>query len=237
LGDVVIESDNVFKSFGDRLLIEKMSFRFPSGGIVGVIGPNGAGKTTLLKMIIGSEKPDSGKFKIGETVRLAYVDQNRDALHGEKTVWEEISEGEETLTLGPRKVNSRAYVASFNFLGSDQQKKVKNLSGGERNRVLLAKMLKEGANVLLLDEPTNDLDVNTLRALEESLDAFAGCAVIVSHDRWFLDRIATHILAFEGESQVTWFDGNFSDYEVDRRRRLGQDAAVPHRIRYKQLKR
>jgi energy-dependent translational throttle protein EttA len=237
LGDVVIECEGVSKSFGERLLFEGMSFRFPSGGIVGIIGPNGAGKTTLLRMIIGTERPDTGMFKIGETVSLAYVDQSRETLDGEKNVWEEISGEQELLTLGSRKINSRAYVASFNFLGSDQQKKVKQLSGGERNRVHLSKMLKQGANVLLLDEPTNDLDVNTLRALEEALESFAGCAVIVSHDRWFLDRVATHILAFEGESQVQWFEGNFSDYEADKRRRLGQDATIPHRIRYKSLKR
>jgi ATP-binding cassette ChvD family protein len=237
LGDVVIECKGVSKSFGDRLLIDNATFMAPPGSIVGVIGPNGAGKTTLLKLITGQESPDSGTFKIGETVKLAYVDQSREALDGEKTVWEEISGGEETLALGARRLNSRAYVASFNFLGTDQQKKVQNLSGGERNRVLLAKMLKEGANVLLLDEPTNDLDVNTLRALEEALDNFAGSAIVVSHDRWFLDRIATHILAFEGDSQVRFFDGNFSDYEADRRQRLGTDADTPHRIRYKPLTR
>ena len=235
LGDLVIECRDASKAYGDRILFEKLTFDFPSGGIVGVIGPNGAGKTTLLRMIIGSEKPDSGAFRIGETVRLGYVDQSRESLDPEKSVWEEISGGEETLTLGTRRMNSRAYVASLNFAGSDQQKKVKSLSGGERNRVHLAKMLKEGANVLLLDEPTNDLDVNTLRALEEALEAFAGCAVIVSHDRWFLDRVATHILAFEGDSQVTWFSGNYSDYETDRRRRLPGGADTPHRIHYKKL--
>ena len=235
LGDLVIECREASKAYGDRILFEKLTFDFPSGGIVGVIGPNGAGKTTLLRMIIGSEKPDSGTLRIGETVRLGYVDQSRESLDPEKSVWEEISAGEETLTLGTRRMNSRAYVASLNFAGSDQQKKVKSLSGGERNRVHLAKMLKEGANVLLLDEPTNDLDVNTLRALEEALEAFAGCAVIVSHDRWFLDRVATHILAFEGDSQVTWFSGNYSDYETDRRRRLPGGADTPHRIHYKKL--
>jgi ATP-binding cassette ChvD family protein len=237
LGDLVIECREASKSYGDRILFENLTFNFPSGGIVGVIGPNGAGKTTLLRMIIGWEKPDAGALRIGETARLGYVDQSRESLDPEKSVWEEISGGEETLTLGKRNMNSRAYVASFNFLGSDQQKKVKALSGGERNRVHLAKMLKEGANVLLLDEPTNDLDVNTLRALEEALEAFAGCAVIVSHDRWFLDRVATHILAFEGDSQVTWFSGNYSDYESDRRRRLPGGADTPHRIHYKKLTR
>ncbi len=237
LGDVVIECKGVSKSFGDRLLIDNATFTVPPGSIVGVIGPNGAGKTTLLRMITGHESPDTGTFKLGETVKLAYVEQSRETLDGEKTAWEEISGGEESLLLGQRKMNSRAYVASFNFLGADQQKKVKSLSGGERNRVLLAKMLKEGANVILLDEPTNDLDVNTLRALEEALDNFAGSAIVVSHDRWFLDRIATHILAFEGESQARFFDGNFSDYEEDRHKRLGLAADMPHRIRYKPLKR
>jgi sulfate-transporting ATPase len=237
LGDVVIECQGVAKSFDDRLLFEDMSFAIPPGSLLGVIGPNGAGKTTLLKLITGAERPDAGTIKIGQTVKLAYVEQMRDTLDGEKTAWEEISGGEETITLGPRKMNSRAYVASFNFLGSDQQKKVKALSGGERNRVLLAKMLKEGANVLLLDEPTNDLDVNTLRALEEALEAFAGCAIIVSHDRWFLDRVATHILAFEEDGSVNWSLGNFSDYEADRRKRLGQAAEMPHRLKYKNLKR
>jgi ATPase subunit of ABC transporter with duplicated ATPase domains len=227
----------VTKAYGDHVLFEDLTFDLPPGGIVGVIGPNGAGKTTLLKMIIGVEQPDAGTIRVGETVKLGYVDQSRDTLNNDNTVWEEISGGEDTLMLGARRVNSRAYVASFNFLGSDQQKKVGALSGGERNRVHLAKMLKGGANVLLLDEPTNDLDVNTLRALEEALEAFAGCAVIVSHDRWFLDRVATHVLAFEGESQVTWFNGNFSDYEADRRRRLGIAADIPHRIKYKKLTR
>ncbi|MBI5052323.1 MAG: energy-dependent translational throttle protein EttA [Chloroflexi bacterium] len=237
LGDVVIEAKKVSKAYDDKLLIENMTFQLPSGCIVGVIGPNGAGKTTLMRMITAQEKPDSGTFKIGETVQLAYVDQSRDTLDGEKNVWEEISGGEELITLGARKMNSRAYVASFNFLGTDQQKKVGSLSGGERNRVHLAKILKQGANVLLLDEPTNDLDVNTLRALEEALEEFAGTAIVVSHDRWFLDRIATHILAFEGESVVNFFNGNFSDYEEDRHRRLGTDADQPHRIHYKPLTR
>jgi ATPase subunit of ABC transporter with duplicated ATPase domains len=219
------------------VLFENLDFMLPPGGIVGVIGPNGAGKTTLLRLIIKTEEPDSGTFKIGETVKLGYVDQSRDTLSADKNVWEEISGGQETLALGTRELNSRAYVASFNFLGADQQKKVGALSGGERNRVHLAKMLKEGANVILLDEPTNDLDVNTLRALEEALEEFAGCAVVVSHDRWFLDRVATHILAFEGDSRVTWFDGNFSDYEEDKHRRLGDEAVQPHRIRYKPLTR
>jgi ATPase subunit of ABC transporter with duplicated ATPase domains len=237
LGEVVVEARGVSKAYGDKILFENLTFQLPPGGIVGVIGPNGAGKTTLLKMIIGAEKSDAGTFKIGETVVLGYVDQSRDALDAEKNVWEEISEGAEQLALGKRALNSRAYVASFNFLGTDQQKKVGALSGGERNRVHLAKMLKREANVLLLDEPTNDLDVNTLRALEDALLEFAGCAVVVSHDRWFLDRIATHVLAFEGESQVVFFDGNFSEYEADRRRRLGKDADTPHRIKYKKLTR
>jgi sulfate-transporting ATPase len=237
LGEVVVQAKGVSKAYGDRLLFEDLTFELPPGGIVGVIGPNGAGKTTLLKLIIGSEQPDSGTFKIGETVTLGYVDQSRDTLDGDKNVWEEISGGEDTLTLGSRKMNSRAYVASFNFLGTDQQKKVGSLSGGERNRVHLAKMLKQGANVILLDEPTNDLDVNTLRALEEAVEEFAGCAVVVSHDRWFLDRVATHILAFEGDSQVVWYDGNYSDYEADRKKRLGLDADTPHRIKYKPLTR
>jgi ATP-binding cassette ChvD family protein len=237
LGDVVIEAKGVSKAYGDRVLFENLDFSLPPGGIVGVIGPNGAGKTTLLKMIIGAVEPDAGTFKIGETVQLGYIDQLRESLDPDKTVWEEISGGEDTLTLGPRKMNSRAYVAGFNFLGSDQQKKVGALSGGERNRVHLAKMLKSGANVILLDEPMNDLDVNTLRALEEALEEFGGCAVVVGHDRWFLDRVATHILAFEGDSQVRWFEGSFSDYEADRRRRLGIDAETPHRIKYKPLTR
>ncbi len=236
LGDMVIETAGVKKSFGDRLLVENMSFRLPPGGIVGVIGPNGAGKTTLFNMISGHEKPDSGSVRIGETVQLAYVDQGRE-LDPQKSIWEEITGGGEQIELGSRLVNSRAYVARFNFSGSEQQKLVKELSGGQRNRVHLAKMLRQGANVLLLDEPTNDLDVNTLRALEEALENFAGCAVIISHDRWFLDRIATHILAFEGDSQVTFFQGNWSEYDEDRKKRLGKDAAIPRRIRYRQLTR
>ena len=237
LGQVVIEAEGVKKAYGDRLLVEGMSFRLPPGGIVGVIGPNGAGKTTLFRMITEQEKPGAGTIRLGETVKLAYVDQSRDVLGATKSVWEEISDGQETITLGTRQMNSRAYVARFNFQGADQQKKVGNLSGGERNRVHLAKMLKEGANVLLLDEPTNDLDVNTMRALEEALENFAGCAVIISHDRWFLDRVATHILAFEGDSQVVWFEGNYSAYEADRRFRLGADADQPHRIKYRNLTR
>jgi ATP-binding cassette ChvD family protein len=239
LGEVVIEAQGVSKAYGDHVLFEGLDVSLPPGGIVGVIGPNGAGKTTLLKMIIGVVEPDAGTFKIGETVKLGYVDQSRETLDPDKNVWEEISGGEDTLTLGSRtlRVNSRAYVAGFNFLGSDQQKKVGALSGGERNRVHLAKMLKSGANVILLDEPTNDLDVNTLRALEEALQGFGGCAVVVSHDRWFLDRVATHILAFEGDSQVRWYEGGYSDYEADRRRRLGIEAETPHRIKYKPLTR
>ncbi len=236
LGNVVIEADGVSKGYGDRLLVEDMTFRLPPGGIVGVIGPNGAGKTTLFSMITDQEKPDKGTIRKGETVVIAYVDQSR-TLDPGKSIWEEISGGEDVLRLGPREVNSRAYVARFNFSGSDQQKKVDMLSGGERNRVHLAKMLKEGANVLLLDEPTNDLDVNTLRALEEALENFAGCAVVISHDRWFLDRIATHILAFEGDSRVIWFEGNYSEYELDRKARLGAAADQPHRIKYRQLTR
>jgi energy-dependent translational throttle protein EttA len=237
LGDLVIEADRVRKGFGNNLLIEEMSFRLPPGGIVGVIGPNGAGKTTLFRMITGQEKPDGGSFRVGETVKLGYVDQSRDTLVAGNTVWQEVSGGLDEIDLGRRKIASRAYCALFNFRGPDQQKKVGQLSGGERNRVHLAKMLKEGANVLLLDEPTNDLDVDTLRALEEALLEFPGCAVIITHDRWFLDRVATHILAFEGESQVVWFEGNYADYEADRRRRLGADADQPHRIRYKPLTR
>src|SRR6201988_4335214 len=236
LGDVVIEAEQVTKAYGDKLLIENMTFALPPGGLVGVIGPNGAGKTTLFRMITKQEAPDSGSIKIGETVQLAYVDQSR-TLDPNKSIWQEISGGEDTLKLGNREVNSRAYVGRFNFSGSDQQKKVGKLSGGERNRVHLAKLLKEGANVLLLDEPTNDLDVNTLRALEEALENFAGCAVVISHDRWFLDRIATHMLAFEGDSRVVWFEGNYSDYEEDRKARLGAEAEVPHRIKYRQLTR
>ena len=237
LGDLVIEAQEVSKAYGDNLLMEGMSFALPPGGIIGVIGPNGAGKTTLFRMITGQERADAGTFKIGSSVRLGYVDQSRDALDANKTIWEEISDGKDTIKLGKREVNSRAYVARFNFSGTDQQKKVGLLSGGERNRVHLAKMLKEGANVLLLDEPTNDLDVNTLRALEAALENFAGCAVVISHDRWFLDRIATHILAFEGESRAVWFDGNYSDYEADRKMRLGTAADQPHRIKYRHLTR
>ncbi|MBM3277551.1 MAG: energy-dependent translational throttle protein EttA [Candidatus Handelsmanbacteria bacterium] len=237
LGDVVIEFEKVSKAYGDRLLIEDLTLLIPPGSIVGIVGPNGAGKTTMLKMITGAEQPDRGKVRLGQTVKVAYVEQMRETLDGEKSVWAEISGEQETLELGERKMNSRAYVGSFNFLGPDQQKKVGVLSGGERNRVLLAKVLKEGANVLMLDEPTNDLDVNTMRAVEEAIESFAGCALIVSHDRWFLDRVATHILAFESESQVHWSIGNYADYEEDRRRRLGVEADQPHRIRYKSLKR
>ena len=237
LGKVVIEAENISKSFGDRLLVENMNFNLPPGGIVGVIGPNGAGKSTLFKMITGQESPDSGSIRVGETVRLAYVDQSRDILNPEETIWQAISEGQETIWLGTKEVNSRAYVGRFNFSGAAQQKKVGLLSGGQRNRVHLARMLKGGSNVLLLDEPTNDLDVNTLRALEEALINFGGCAVVISHDRWFLDRIATHILAFEGNSEAVWFEGNYSDYEKDRKARLGSAADQPHRIRYRQLTR
>ena len=237
LGQNVIAFDHLTKGFGDNLLIEDLTFKLPPGGIVGVIGPNGAGKTTLFRMITGQEKPDKGTITIGESVKLGYVDQSRDSLDGKKTVWEEISNGQDVILLGKKEVNSRAYCAAFNFKGSDQQKKVGQLSGGERNRVHLAKMLKSGANVLLLDEPTNDLDVDTLRALEEALEDFAGCAVIISHDRWFLDRIATHILAFEGDSHVEWFEGNFQEYEADKMRRLGTDSALPHRIKYKKFSR
>ncbi|MGZ8309298.1 MAG: energy-dependent translational throttle protein EttA [Rhodoplanes sp.] len=237
LGQNVIDFDGLTKGYGDRLLIDDLTFKLPAGGIVGVIGPNGAGKTTLFRMITGQEKPDKGTIKIGESVKLGYVDQSRDALDGKKSVWEELSGGLDMLQLGKREVNSRAYCAAFNFKGADQQKKVGALSGGERNRVHLAKMLKSGANVLLLDEPTNDLDVDTLRALEEALEDFAGCAVIISHDRWFLDRIATHMLAFEGESHVEWFEGNFQDYEADKMRRLGTDSIIPHRLKYKKFSR
>ena len=236
LGDVVVEAKGVTKAFGDKVLYENVNFNLPKGGIVGVIGPNGAGKTTMFKMIIGKEKPDAGTIKIGETVKLGYVDQDR-SLDGDKTVYEVISDGQDTIKLGKAEVNARGYCARFNFAGTDQQKKVKDLSGGERNRVHLARMLKEGANLIILDEPTNDLDVNTLRALEEGLEGFAGCAVISSHDRWFLDRIATHILAFEGDSKVVWFEGNYSEYEADRKRRLGKEAERPHRIRYRKLTR
>jgi len=237
LGKVVVEAEGVSKGYGDQLLVEDMSFTLPPGGIVGVIGPNGAGKTTLFRMITGREQPDSGAIRVGDTVKLAYVDQSRDALDPEKSIWEVISEGQDILQLGKQQVNSRAYTARFNFSGADQQKKVGMISGGERNRVHLARMLKEGANVLLLDEPTNDLDVNTMRALEEALENFAGCAVVISHDRWFLDRIATHILAFEGDSKTVWFEGNWSEYEEDRRSRLGAAADQPHRIKYRQLTR
>ena len=237
LGDIVIEASDVAKGYGERLLFEGMNFRLPRGGIVGIIGPNGAGKTTLFRMITGQEQADAGSFRIGDTVQLTYVDQSRDALNPDKSIWEEISEGQEMIQLGKVAVNSRAYVSRFNFSGSDQQKKVGALSGGERNRVHLARMLKSGANVILLDEPTNDLDVNTMRALEEALENFGGCAVVISHDRWFLDRIATHILAFEGDSRVVWFEGNYSEYEEDRRKRLGAAADIPHRIKYRQLTR
>jgi ATP-binding cassette ChvD family protein len=237
LGGVVIESRGVTKSYGERILMENLSFSLPPGGIVGIIGPNGAGKTTLLRLITRQEKPDSGTIRMGETVKIAYVDQSRDILDPEKTIWEVISEKQDTIQLGSRQVNSRAYVARFNFSGADQQRKVGVLSGGERNRVHLARMLKEGANVLLLDEPTNDLDVNTLRALEQALESFAGSVIVVSHDRWFLDRIATHILAFEGESHIIWFEGNYSEYEADRKSRLGIAADQPHRIKYRQLTR
>ncbi|MEZ5346842.1 MAG: energy-dependent translational throttle protein EttA [Pyrinomonadaceae bacterium] len=237
LGDIVIEAKDVSKAYGLKLLFEEMNFSLPPGGIVGVIGPNGAGKTTLFKLITEQENPDEGSFKVGETVKLGYVDQSRDSLDGGKTIWEEISDGLDLVQLGDREMNSRAYVSRFNFSGSDQQKRVGALSGGERNRVHLAKMLKSGANVLLLDEPTNDLDVNTMRALEEALENFAGCAVVISHDRWFLDRIATHILAFEGNSRVLFYDGNFSQYEEDKKRRLGIDADQPHRIKYRSLTR
>ena len=235
LGDLVVEATQLRKGFGDRLLIDGLDFKLPKGGIVGVIGPNGAGKTTLFRMLVGQEQPDGGALRIGDTVKLAYVDQSRDSLAAEKTVWQEISDGLDVIAIGSYQINSRAYAGRFNFKGPDQQKFVKDLSGGERNRIHLAKLLKSGGNVLLLDEPTNDLDVETLRALEEALLAFAGCAVIISHDRWFLDRIATHILAFEGDSQVVWFEGNYADYEADRKRRLGVDADQPHRIKYRKL--
>jgi energy-dependent translational throttle protein EttA len=237
LGDLVIEAQGLTKGFGDHLLIEDLSFKLPPGGIVGVIGPNGAGKTTLFRMITGQEEPDSGSIRIGDTAQLGYIDQSRDSLDDKKNVWAEISDGHDEIELGKRTMQSRAYVAQFNFKGGDQQKAVGQLSGGERNRVHLAKMLKSGANVLLLDEPTNDLDVDTLRALEDALDDFAGCAVVISHDRWFLDRLATHILAFEGDSHVEWFEGNFEAYEEDKKRRLGDDAVEPHRIKYKPLTR
>ncbi len=235
LGKFAIEVENVTKSYGDRILMEGLSFSLPPGGIVGIVGPNGAGKTTLFRMITGQETPDSGMVRIGDTVKIAYVDQSRDSLNPEKTIWEAISDGQEMIQLGNKLINSRAYVARFNLSGADQQKKVSNISGGERNRVHLARMLKEGANVLLLDEPTNDLDVNTMRALEEALDNFAGCAMVISHDRWFLDRIATHILAFEDESRTYWYDGNYSEYEADRKVRLGAEATQPHRLKYRRL--
>jgi ATP-binding cassette ChvD family protein len=235
LGSLVVEADGLSKSYGDRLLVDSLSFKLPPGGIVGVIGPNGAGKTTLFRMLTGQEKPDGGSLKLGDTVVMGYVDQSRDALDAKKTVWEEISGGLDILELGKRQVQSRAYVSAFNFKGLDQQKKVGQLSGGERNRVHLAKMLKSHCNLLLLDEPTNDLDVETLRALEDALTEFAGCVMVISHDRWFLDRIATHMLAFEGDSHVEWFEGNYQDYEADRKRRLGDDAMIPHRIKYKKL--
>jgi ATP-binding cassette ChvD family protein len=237
LGQNVVDFTGLTKAYGDNVLIDDLTFKLPPGGIVGVIGPNGAGKTTLFRMITGQERPDKGEIKIGESVQLGYVDQSRDTLDGKKNVWEEISGGNDIMLLGKREMNSRAYVSNFNFKGADQQKKVGQLSGGERNRVHLAKMLKSGANLLLLDEPTNDLDVDTLRALEEALEDFAGCAVVISHDRWFLDRIATHMLAFEGDSHVEWFEGNFQDYEADKKRRLGIDSVIPHRIKYKKFKR
>ena len=237
LGKIVIEADNVSKALGDKVLMENMNFMIPSGAIVGIIGPNGAGKTTLFKMITGQEKPDSGTLKVGETVKLAYVDQNRDSLEPDKTVYEVISDGQDIIKLGNREINARAYCARFNIMGQDQQKKVDVLSGGERNRVHLAKMLKAGANVILLDEPTNDLDVNTMRALEDALENFAGCVLVISHDRWFLDRIASHIMAFEGDSVVTFFEGNYSDYEADRKKRLGKEADQPHRLKFRKLTR
>jgi ATP-binding cassette ChvD family protein len=235
LGDVVVQADKLRKGFGERLLIDDLSFSLPPGGIVGVIGGNGAGKTTLFRMIAGEEKPDGGELRLGETVKLAYVDQSRASLDPEKSVWEEISGGEDRIQVGSREINSRAYAGAFNFKGPDQQKKVGMLSGGERNRVHLAKVLKSGGNLLLLDEPTNDLDVDTLRALEDALLGFSGCAVVISHDRWFLDRIATHILAFEGDSHVEWFEGNYEEYEADRKRRLGADADTPHRLKYRRI--
>jgi ATPase subunit of ABC transporter with duplicated ATPase domains len=237
LGDLVVEAKGVRKGYGDNLLMENLSFSLPPGGVVGVIGPNGAGKTTLFRMIVGQEKPDGGTLRVGETVVLSYVDQSRDVLDGEQNVWQAISEGHDLIALGKREVPSRAYVSWFNFKGSDQQKLVRDLSGGERNRVHMARMFKRSGNVLLLDEPTNDLDVDTLRTLEEAILNFAGCAVIISHDRWFLDRIATHILAFEGDSQVVWFEGNYQEYEADRKRRLGSEADQPHRIKYRKLTR
>jgi ATPase subunit of ABC transporter with duplicated ATPase domains len=236
LGDLVVEANHIRKGFGDLMLIEDLNFHLPRGGIVGVIGPNGAGKTTLFRMITGQQQPDAGELRIGPTVKMAYVDQSRDELDGDKSVWEVISDGQDYIVVDKYEFPSRAYVGRFNFKGADQQKRVKDLSGGERNRVHLAKLLKSGGNLLLLDEPTNDLDVETLRALEEALLAFPGCAVVISHDRWFLDRIATHILAFEGDSKVVWFEGNYADYEAERHRRLGTDADNPHRIKYKKLR-
>ena len=237
LGNLVIEAERLTKAYGDRLLLDDLTFSIPPGAIVGLVGPNGAGKTTLVRMITGQEAPTAGAIRIGETVQMAYVDQSREVLTPEQTIWEAISEGQDTIRLGSREVNSRAYVARFNFSGTDQQKKVGLLSGGERNRVHLARMLKSGANVLLLDEPTNDLDVNTMRALEEALENFGGCALVISHDRWFLDRIVTHLLAFEGESRAVWFDGNYTEYEADKRARLGEAASQPHRIKYRHLTR
>jgi ATPase subunit of ABC transporter with duplicated ATPase domains len=235
LGDLVVKSEKLCKGYGDRILIDNLDFNLPRGGIVGVIGANGAGKTTLFRMIVGQETPDTGALRLGDTVKLAYVDQSRDALKGEESVYQAISQGAEVFEVGKRTLNARAYVAGFGFKGADQQKRLKDLSGGERNRVHLAKLLRSGGNVLLLDEPTNDLDVDTLRGLEDALLSFSGCVVVISHDRWFLDRIATHMLAFEGDSQVVWFEGNYQDYEADRRRRLGADAAQPHRIKYRKL--
>ncbi|MBT6080645.1 MAG: ATP-binding cassette domain-containing protein, partial [Gammaproteobacteria bacterium] len=235
MGDLVFEASGIGKGFGNRLLVEDLNFNLPPGGIVGIIGPNGAGKTTLFRMLVGDEQPDAGELKMGETVKLSHVDQSRDALDADKTVWEVISDGQEILRVGNYETNSRAYCSRFNFRGGDQQKRVGDLSGGERNRVHLAKLLLSGGNLLLLDEPTNDLDVETLRALEEALLSFPGCAVVISHDRWFLDRIATHMLAFEGDSKVVWFEGNYADYEKDRKRRLGADADQPHRIKYRPI--
>ena len=235
LGDLVVEAEGLKKAYGDKLLYDGMSFKLPRGGIVGVVGPNGAGKTTLFRMLVGQEKPDSGELRIGDTVKIAYVDQSRDTLKGDQQVWHEIADGRDTVTIGKQEMPARGYVSLFNFKGSDQQKLVKNLSGGERNRVHLAKLLKSGGNLLLLDEPTNDLDVETLRSLEDALLEFAGCAIVISHDRWFLDRIATHILAFEGDSNVVWFEGSYQDYEADRKRRLGAAAERPHRIKYRKL--